>query len=83
MVCPVCGTPLVEGTTVCPQCGAPVNNNPVPTNPMNPMPMSNPADNNQNISVPKDFILAGGVDSNGGGTEELPDGLASILGIKE
>ena len=89
MECPVCGTFLAEGTTVCPQCQSPITNTPLPTTPApmnqmpaNPVPNNNPMDMNQGISVPKDFKFAGGnTDTNG--TEGLPDGLASILGIQE
>lgn len=88
MVCPVCSSPLVDGSSSCPQCGATFNvssgpTNPVPQTPVsqNPIPMNNSVGMSQDISVPKDFKLAGSnIDSNG---DELPDSLASLLGIHE
>lgn len=92
MVCPVCGTPLSEGMTTCPQCGSTITTTPMPTTPMatdptamnNQMPMNQvPMDINQGISVPKDFKLAGGNGDNGNNMEELPDGIANLLGMNE
>lgn len=88
MLCPVCGTSLFEGSSSCPQCGAVFNANSTPENSIpqtptsqNPMPMNAPTDLNQGISVPKDFKLAGSnTDTNG---DELPDGIASLLGVQE